>query len=189
MTRVASFERRQPHECLMLLSPRANGPLRFTYALNFLYIPHYIYTSTRWYMDTEPGYSHHYTTEINGKCDVQLFVVDKYLSMDFSVSHLDFTYICCCSWFSSPVMSRVKHHCKLSPVPASCGAPIWPGPDLDQDFQLSSCHTETNNGSTLTPTNICHRDPVRRSVRISIIYLLMSPKWLDYLPTRFFYSV
>ena len=105
----------------------------------------------------------------------------KYLSMDFSVSHLDFTYICCCSWFSSPVMSRVKHHCKLSPVPASCGAPIWPGPDLDQDFQLSSCHTETNNGSTLTPTNICHCDPVRRSVRISIIYLLMSPKWMDYL--------
>ena len=24
-----------PHECLMLLSPRANGPLTFTYALNF----------------------------------------------------------------------------------------------------------------------------------------------------------
>ena len=66
-----SFERRQPHECLMLLSPRANGPLRFTYALNFLYIPHYIYTSTRWYIDTEPGNSHHYTTDTMKKPELE----------------------------------------------------------------------------------------------------------------------
>ena len=105
----------------------------------------------------------------------------NFLSMDFSVSHLDFT--------SSvvPGSPRPRLSCPGWSITANCPLSLLLAvlqsarPDLDQDFQLSSCHTETNNGSTLTPTNIYHGDPVRRSVRISIIYVLMSPKWMDYI--------